>query len=73
MYSRLYLAKDNKDDLGYPPSSLSNVESDITYARPKPCSLSSPILLPPPRRFLFYAPSLHDAIFLFSEIHGRSF
>lgn len=34
--------------------SLSNVESDITYAQPKPRSLSSAILLP--RRFLLCAP-----------------
>lgn len=51
---------------------LSNVESDIMYARPKPRSLSSLVLPPPPRRFLFHALSLHDAIFLLSEIRGRS-
>lgn len=61
MYPRLYLAKDNK--IAGILLALSNVESDIMYARPKPrSSLSSLVLLPSPV-LPFYVPSPRDAIF----------
>lgn len=63
-------ARDNIDTIGY---SLSTVESDITYAQPKPRSLvPSYIPLPLPRRFLLYiSPSFHDVISCFENL--RSF